>query len=113
MGKPIQFLHVHPSGWLSEDKTSVYWPHISFETERKNPDSKYELNWIPNVIVKLWHTELTKERAEDMVDYHLSHSESEHAQDSDDHPSKKKKRISHPKELQRNNQPYELTHPKS
>lgn len=74
-----------PDGWLDVSKNLVYWPRSGMKSLCEDGNSTFEPNWLPNIITKVWHTQLERERAEQMVNHYLYSSDSEKERmDTDD-----------------------------
>lgn len=91
----INDLTAVPEGWIDKENNLVYWPRNGFETIRADENSKFELNWMPKIILKIRHTQLDIKVAEEMVDYYVkkSESESEIVPETDEEVSRRKRNL--------------------
>lgn len=93
-----------PDGWVDKTQNIVYWPRNLFVTLRADENSVFEKNWIPKVIKKIYHTELDRNTAEEMVNHYVNSgvsSASEWETDTEESQSTKKSLVSQPRALPR------------
>lgn len=95
-----------PDGWINIQENLIYWPKNGFTILLEDEHSTYELNWQPEVIIKIWHRQLDHKHAEKMVEHHLDNSDFSDVPPTDEDEiaickERQKKRISQPNMLPR------------
>lgn len=81
-----------PPGWIDTESKTLYWPRIDYVDEIVDENSTKKTDWIPRILVKVWHTDLSREEADTMVKHYvttLSSSELSGTED-DNHRSNKR-----------------------
>lgn len=88
-----------PSGWLVEEGDIVYWPKDGLVSRKKDRESLFESEWIPQVCKIMVNNISSSEEAEEIIDGFYKDSETSESDSMLNKAIKRKPKISKPKDF--------------